>query len=65
MGRQGAAASPPPQLCPSGSPGVGAGLREELAHVERYETTVPWRVPVPRAKRDLSVSPVSSAAPQT
>ncbi|XP_048801292.1 disintegrin and metalloproteinase domain-containing protein 8 isoform X6 [Lagopus muta] len=37
--------------------GVGAGLREELAHVERYETTVPWRVPVPRAKRDLSVSP--------
>ncbi|XP_040530710.1 disintegrin and metalloproteinase domain-containing protein 8 isoform X3 [Gallus gallus] len=36
--------------------GVGAGLREELAHVERYETTVPRRVPSPRAKRDLSVS---------
>ncbi|POI33220.1 hypothetical protein CIB84_003028 [Bambusicola thoracicus] len=42
--------------------GVGAGLREELAHVERYETTVPRRVPSPRAKRDLSVS--SSTYPE-
>ncbi|XP_021237519.1 disintegrin and metalloproteinase domain-containing protein 8 isoform X2 [Numida meleagris] len=37
--------------------GVGSGLREELTHVERYETAVPQRVPAPLAKRDLSVSP--------
>ncbi|NXL90111.1 ADAM8 protein, partial [Alectura lathami] len=40
-----------------GSPGVSVGLREELAHVERYETAVPRRVLGPRARRDLSVSP--------
>ncbi|XP_015721658.1 disintegrin and metalloproteinase domain-containing protein 8 isoform X3 [Coturnix japonica] len=44
------------------SRGVGAVLREELTHVERYETTVPRRVPAPRARRDLSVSP--SAYPE-
>ncbi|OXB75318.1 UNVERIFIED_CONTAM: hypothetical protein H355_008624 [Colinus virginianus] len=46
----------PQRLFPSGSPGVGLGLREEVAHVERYETTVPRLVPALRA-RDISVPP--------
>ncbi|NXI85058.1 ADAM8 protein, partial [Rhipidura dahli] len=38
-------------------PGSAAGLQEQLPHVERYETVLPRELPVPRGKRDLSVSP--------
>ncbi|XP_064369606.1 disintegrin and metalloproteinase domain-containing protein 8 [Dromaius novaehollandiae] len=34
--------------------GVSASLEEKLAHVEKYETVMPRRVPAARGKRDLS-----------
>ncbi|XP_037996560.1 disintegrin and metalloproteinase domain-containing protein 8 isoform X1 [Motacilla alba alba] len=37
--------------------GSRAGLREELPHVERYETVLPRELPLPRGKRDLSAPP--------
>ncbi|NWV47796.1 ADAM8 protein, partial [Daphoenositta chrysoptera] len=38
-------------------PGSGAGLQEQLPHVERYETVLPRELPLPRGKRDLSAPP--------
>ncbi|KAM6130093.1 disintegrin and metalloproteinase domain-containing protein 8 [Phoenicopterus ruber ruber] len=37
--------------------GVTARLEEKLAHVEKYETVTPRKVPAPRGKRDLSAPP--------
>ncbi|XP_026707576.1 disintegrin and metalloproteinase domain-containing protein 8 [Athene cunicularia] len=37
--------------------GTTARLEQQLTHVEKYETMIPRKVPVPRGKRDLPVPP--------
>ncbi|XP_036591466.1 disintegrin and metalloproteinase domain-containing protein 8 [Trichosurus vulpecula] len=55
--------SPPSAL---GRSGLSARLLlpGPLTHMEQYEVVYPWKVPVPRARRDLSSTPVQTLHPE-